>query len=78
MIPLRFTPIALLLLACATVYSFAADRDFDSLVSEIACRYDAHPTRIPMMSFVSLWTVPRSRFSDESEIALLNDRQQEA
>src|SRR5271156_447165 len=52
--PLRFTPIALLLLASATVYSFAADRDFDGLVSEVAHRYEEHATRIPMMSFVSL------------------------
>jgi hypothetical protein len=52
--PLRFSPIALLLLVSATVYSFAADRDFDGLVSEVSHRYDAHATRIPMMSFVSL------------------------
>ena len=52
--PQHVTPIALLLLASATVYSFAADRDFESLVSEVAQRYDVHATRIPMMSFVSL------------------------
>src|SRR5271170_4140426 len=51
---LRFTSIAVLVLVSATVYSFAADREFDGLVSEVAHRYDAHPTRIPMMSFVSL------------------------
>ena len=51
---LHFTSMAVLLLVGATVYSFAADRDFDGLVSELAHRYDAHATRIPMMSFVSL------------------------
>jgi hypothetical protein len=64
MIRLRFTPIALLLLASATVYSFAADRDFDNLVSEVAHRYDAHATRIPMMSFVSLC----ARFSTHGDV----------
>jgi hypothetical protein len=54
MTPLRLTSIAVLLLASATLYSFAADRDFDGLVSELAHRYDAHATRIPMMSLVSL------------------------
>jgi hypothetical protein len=52
--PLHVTSIAVLLLASATVYSFAADHDFDGLVSEVAHRYDAHATRIPMMSLVSL------------------------
>ena len=51
---LSLYPNCMLLLASATVYSFAADRDFDGLVSEVAHRYDAHATRIPMMSFVSL------------------------
>lgn len=54
MTPLRLTSIAVLLLASATLYSFAADRDFDGLVNELAHRYDAHATRIPMMSLVSL------------------------
>jgi hypothetical protein len=54
MTPLRLTSIAVLLLASATFYSFAADRDFNGLVSELAHRYDAHATRIPMMSLVSL------------------------
>lgn len=54
MTPLRLTSIAVLLLASATLYSFAADRDFDGLVSELAHRYDAHATRVPMMSLVSL------------------------
>ena len=31
----------------------AADRGFDSLVSEVEHRYDVH-ARVPMMSFVSL------------------------
>ena len=44
----------LLLLAGATLYCFAADRGFNSLVSEVEHRYDAHATRVPMMSFVSL------------------------
>jgi hypothetical protein len=51
---LRCTSIALVLVVSATVYSLAADRDFDGLVSEVAHRYDAHATRIPMMSLVSL------------------------
>lgn len=51
---LRFFSIAGLLLVSATLYCFAADRDFDGLVSEVAHRYDAHATRVPMMSFVSL------------------------
>src|ERR1700735_3000870 len=50
---LRYTSIALLLVS-ATVYSLAADREFDGLVSEVAHRYDAHETRVPMMSSVSL------------------------
>jgi hypothetical protein len=54
MTALRFTSIALVLVVSATFYSFAADREFDGLVSELAHSYDAHPTRIPMMSFVSL------------------------
>ena len=54
MTTLRFTSIAVALLVSATVYSLAADRDFDGLVSEVAHRYDAHATRIPMMSLVSL------------------------
>ena len=51
---LRFFLIAAALLASATVYAFAGDRDFDGLVSEIARSYDVHATRIPMMSLVSL------------------------
>jgi hypothetical protein len=51
---LRISSIAMLLLVSATLYSFAADRDFDGLVSEVAHRYDAHATRVPMMSVVSL------------------------
>ena len=54
MTPLRFTSIALTLVVSATLYSFAADREFDGLVSELAHSHDAHPTHIPMMSFVSL------------------------
>jgi hypothetical protein len=50
---LRFS-FLVLLLAGATLYCFAADRGFDSLVSEVEHRYDAHATRVPMMSFVSL------------------------
>jgi hypothetical protein len=51
---LRFFSIAVVLLAGATLYSFAADRDFDGLVTAVAHRYDAHATHIPMMSVVSL------------------------
>src|SRR5450432_735069 len=54
MTPLRFTSIGLVVLVSATLNSFAADRDFDGLVSDVAHRYDAHATRIPMMTFVSL------------------------
>jgi hypothetical protein len=54
MTTLRFTAMGFLLLVSATVCSFAADRDFDGLVSEVAHRYDVHATRIPMMTFVSL------------------------
>jgi hypothetical protein len=43
-----------LFLAGATPYCFAADRGFDGLVSEVEHRYDAHVTRVPMMSLVSL------------------------
>jgi hypothetical protein len=50
----RFFSIAVVLLAGATLYSFAADRDFDGLVTAVAHRYDAHATHIPMMSVVSL------------------------
>jgi hypothetical protein len=51
---LRFLSIAVVLLAGATLYSFAADRDFDGLVTAVAHRYDVHATHIPMMSVVSL------------------------
>jgi hypothetical protein len=52
---LRLSFIAVVLLVVsATLYSFAADSDFDGLVSDVAHRYDAHATRIPMMSLVSL------------------------
>ena len=51
---LRFFSIAVVLLVCATLYSFAADRDFDSFVRELAHHYDVHATGIPMMSIVSL------------------------
>ena len=54
MTTLRLPLIAVLLVVSATLYSFAADSDFDNLVNEVAQRYDAHATRIPMMSFVSL------------------------
>jgi hypothetical protein len=50
---LRF-PFLVLLFVGATLYCFAADRGFDSLVSEVEHRYDVHATRVPMMSFVSL------------------------
>jgi hypothetical protein len=50
----RFFSIAVVLLVGTTVYSFAADRDFDGLVAAVAHRYDAHATQIPMMSVVSL------------------------
>ena len=50
---LRYSSIVLLLVG-ATLYCFAADRGFDGLVSEVEHRYDAHATRVPMMSFVSL------------------------
>jgi hypothetical protein len=53
---LRFSSIAVVLLASATLYSFAADREFDHLVSEVAHRYSAHATRIPMMGVISLGT----------------------
>jgi len=53
---LRFFSIAVVLLAGATLYSFAADRDFDGLVAAVAHRYDVHATPIPMMSVVSLCT----------------------
>jgi hypothetical protein len=52
--PLRSSSIAVLLLVCATFYCFAGDNDFDGLVREVAHRYDAHATSIPMMSVVSL------------------------
>jgi hypothetical protein len=51
---LRFFSIAVVLLAGTTLYSFAADRDFDGLVTAVAHRYDVHATHIPMMSVVSL------------------------
>ena len=51
---LRRFSIAVALLAGATLYSFAADRDFDGLVTAVAHRYDVHATPIPMMSVVSL------------------------
>jgi hypothetical protein len=51
---LRFFSIAVVLLAGATLYSFAADRDFDGLVTAVAHRYDVHATHIPMMSVVGL------------------------
>jgi hypothetical protein len=51
---LRFS-FMLLLLVGATLYGFAADRSFNGLVSEVEHRYDAHATRVPMMSFVSLY-----------------------
>jgi hypothetical protein len=51
---LRLLSIAVVLLAGATLYSFAADRDFDGLVTAVAHRYDVHATHIPMMSVVSL------------------------
>jgi hypothetical protein len=51
---LRFFSIAVALLAGATLHSFAADRDFDGLVTAVAHRYDVHATQIPMMSAVSL------------------------
>jgi hypothetical protein len=35
-----------LLLVGATLYCFAADRGFDSLVSEVEHRYDVHATRV--------------------------------
>jgi hypothetical protein len=54
MIRLRLLSIAMLLLAGPTLYSFAADRDFDGLVTAVAHRYDVHATHIPMMSVVSL------------------------
>src|ERR1700693_93172 len=50
----RFFSIAVVLLAGATLYSFAADHDFDGLVTAVAHRYDVHATHIPMMSVVSL------------------------
>ena len=50
---LRFSSIVLLLVG-ATLYCFAADRGFEGLVSEVEHRYDAHATRVPMMSLVSL------------------------
>ena len=50
---LRYSSIVLLLVG-ATLYCFAADRGFDGLLSEVEHRYDAHATRVPMMSFVSL------------------------
>ena len=51
---LRFFSIAVVLLVSATLYSSAANRDFDSFVRELAHRYDVHATRIPMMGMVSL------------------------
>jgi hypothetical protein len=43
------------MLLSAALYSFASDREFDNFVSEVAHRYDAHATRIPIpMSVVSL------------------------
>jgi hypothetical protein len=53
---LRSFSIAVVLLAGATLRSFAADRDFDALVAAVAHRYDVHATPIPMMSVVSLCT----------------------
>ena len=51
---LRLSFIAVLLVVSATLYAFASDSDFDGLVSDVAHRYDAHATRIPMMGLVSL------------------------
>jgi hypothetical protein len=50
----RFSLIAAVLLASATCYSFAADRDFDGLIDQVARSYDAQATRIPLMGMVSL------------------------
>jgi hypothetical protein len=43
---LRFFSIAVVLLAGTTLCSFAADRDFDGLVTAVAQRYDVHATHI--------------------------------
>jgi hypothetical protein len=51
---LCFFAMAVVFLVGTALYSFAANEDFDGLVSEVAQRYDAHATRIPMMSVVSL------------------------
>jgi hypothetical protein len=45
---------AALLLGSAATYTFAADRGFDGLVSGIEQSYDAHATRVPIMSLASL------------------------
>jgi hypothetical protein len=54
MIPFRFSLVAAVLVVSATFYTFAADRDFDGLISQVARTYDAHATGIPLMSMVSL------------------------
>ena len=54
MTQLRFSLIAVVLLVSATFYAFAADSDFDGLVSQVAHSYDAHATKIPLMGVVSL------------------------
>jgi hypothetical protein len=51
---LRFSFIAAASRGALRSIAFAADRDFDGLVSDVEHRYDVHATRVPMMSLVSL------------------------